>query len=70
MTQNQRIALEAKELRLPETWNDIETQNELLRDMRAAPSGEPPEGSIEDLIQKAANAIVIEDYDHLATRPV
>lgn len=65
MTQNQQIALEAKELRLPETWNDIEKQNELLRDMRAAPPGEPPEGSIGDLLQKAANAIAIEDYHHL-----
>ncbi len=68
VTQNQRIALDAKELRLPETWADIETQNELLREMRAAPSGEPPEGSVGDLIQRAANAITIEDYGHLVVR--
>ena len=65
MTQNQHIALQAKELRLPETWTEIEQQNELLRAMRAAPPGSPPEDSIGDLIQKAANAIALPDYAQL-----
>ena len=64
MEQNQKIALQAKELRLPETWEEIEEQNELLRAMRAAAPGSPPEDSIGDLLQKAANAITLKDYQH------
>jgi hypothetical protein len=62
MEQNQQIALKAKEVRLPDSWDAIEEQNELLRAMRAAPSGSPPEDSTGDIIQKAANAIIIKDY--------
>ena len=65
MEQNQKIALQAKELRLPDTWEEIEEQNELLRAMRAAAPGSPPEDSIGDLLQKAANAITLKDYQHL-----
>ncbi len=59
MEQNQRIALTANEVRLPDTWEGIREQHELLRAMRAAPVGEPPEGSTGDIIQKAANAITL-----------
>ncbi|MBI3249968.1 MAG: FAD-dependent monooxygenase [Deltaproteobacteria bacterium] len=65
MKQNQEIALKAKELRLPKTQEEIEQQNDLLRAMRAAPSGSPPEGSTGDLLQKASNAITLKDYQHL-----
>jgi 2-polyprenyl-6-methoxyphenol hydroxylase-like FAD-dependent oxidoreductase len=65
MEQNQKIALQAKELRLPDTWEEIEEQNELLRAMRAAAPGSPPEDSIGDLLQKAANVITLKDYHHL-----
>jgi 2-polyprenyl-6-methoxyphenol hydroxylase-like FAD-dependent oxidoreductase len=65
MEQNQQIALKAKELRLPDTWEEIEEQNELLRAMRAAAPDSPPEDSIGDLLQKAANAITLKDYQHL-----
>ena len=65
MEQNQKIALQAKELRLPKTQEEIEQQNKLLRAMRAAPPGSPPEGSTGDIIQKAANAITLKDYQHL-----
>ena len=57
-----KIALKANEVRLPDTWEGIEQQNELLRAMRAAPPGSPPEGSTGDIIQKAANAITVKDY--------
>jgi len=62
MEQNQQIALKAREVRLPDSWEQIEQQNELLRAMRAAPAGSPPEDSTGDIIQKAANAITIKDY--------
>jgi 2-polyprenyl-6-methoxyphenol hydroxylase-like FAD-dependent oxidoreductase len=62
MEQNQQIARKAKELRMPDTWEAIEQQNQMLRAMRAAPSGAPPEDSMGDVIQKAANAITIKDY--------
>ena len=65
MRQNQEIALKAKEVQLPQTWEEIEEQNAALRAMRDAPPDAPPEGSIGDLIQKAANSIALEDYDHL-----
>ncbi len=65
MEQNQQIALKAREVRLPDTWEGIEQQNELLRSMRAAPPGSPPEDSTGDIIQKAANAIKLKDYQHL-----
>ncbi len=65
MEQNQKIALQAKEMQLPQTWEEIEEQNELLRAMRAAPPGSPPEGSTGDLLQKASNAITLKDYEHL-----
>lgn len=65
MEQNQQIALKAKEVRLPDTWEEIEQQNELLRAMRAAPPRSPLEGSTGDIIQKAANAIILKDYRHL-----
>ena len=45
-----------------EGWEAIEQQNELLRAMRAAPPGSPPEDSMGDIIQKAANAITVKDY--------
>ena len=44
MEQNQQIALKAKEVRLPDTREAIKQQNELLRAMRAAPAGSPPDG--------------------------
>jgi hypothetical protein len=47
---------------MPATWEAIEQQNELLRAMRAAPPGSPPEDSMGDIIQKAANAITVKDY--------
>ena len=62
MEQNQQIALKAREVRMPDTWEAIEQQNELLRAMRAAPAGSPPEDSTGDIIQKAANAITVKDY--------
>jgi len=62
MEQNQQIALKAREVRLPDSWEQIEEQNELLRAMRAAPAGSPPEDSTGDIIQKAANAITLKDY--------
>jgi 2-polyprenyl-6-methoxyphenol hydroxylase-like FAD-dependent oxidoreductase len=62
MEQNQQIARKARELRMPATWEAIEQQNELLRAMRAAPPGSPPEDSMGDIIQKAANAITVKDY--------
>ena len=62
MEQNQQIALKAREVRLPDTWEAIAEQNELLRAMRAAPSGSPPKDSTGDIIQKAANAITVKDY--------
>jgi 2-polyprenyl-6-methoxyphenol hydroxylase-like FAD-dependent oxidoreductase len=62
MEQNQQIALKAKEVRLPDTWEAIEEQNALLRAMRAADPGSPPEDSTGDIIQKAANAITLQDY--------
>jgi len=62
---NQRIALKAREIRLPDSWEDIEEQNEILRAMRAAPAGSPPEDSTGDIIQKAANAITLKDYSCL-----
>ena len=65
MEQNQQIALKAKEVRLPDSWEAIAEQNELLRAMRAAPSGSPPEDSTGDIIQKAANAITVKDYPRL-----
>jgi hypothetical protein len=40
----------------------IEQQNQLLRAMRAAPPGSPPEDSMGDIIQKAANVITVKDY--------
>ena len=65
MTQNQEIALKAKEIRLPDDWAGIEEQHALLRAMRDAPEGSPPEDSTGDIIQKAANAITLKDYEHL-----
>jgi len=65
MKQNQEIALKAKEMQLPQTWDEIAEQNEQLRAMRAAPSGSPPSDSIGDLIQKAANAIELKSYENL-----
>jgi 2-polyprenyl-6-methoxyphenol hydroxylase-like FAD-dependent oxidoreductase len=65
MKQNQEIALKAKEMRLPKTQEEIEQQNKLLRAMRAAAPGSPPEDSIGDLLQKASNAITLKDYHHL-----
>ena len=62
MEQNQQIALKAREVRLPDSWEAINEQNELLRAMRAAPAGSPPEDSTGDIIQKAANAITLKDY--------
>jgi len=62
MEQNQQIALKAKEVRLPDSWEAIKQQNVLLRTMRAAPPGSPPEDSTGDIIQKAANAITVKDY--------
>ena len=62
MEQNQQIALKAREVRLPDSWEAINEQNELLRAMRAAPAGSPPEDSTGDIIQKAANAITVKDY--------
>ena len=53
------IALQAKEMVLPRTWEQIEQQNALLRAMRAVPPGAPPADSIGDLIQKAANSITL-----------
>jgi 2-polyprenyl-6-methoxyphenol hydroxylase-like FAD-dependent oxidoreductase len=64
MEQNQQIVLKAREIRLPDTWEAVEQQNELLRAMRAAPAGSPPEDSTGDIIQKAANAITVKDYPH------
>src|SRR5271168_586869 len=46
MEENQQIARKARELRMPDTWEAIEQQNEMLRAMRAAPSGSPPEDSM------------------------
>lgn len=65
MKQNQEIALKAKEMQLPQTWDEIAEQNKQLRAMRAAPSGSPPEDSIGDLIQKAANSIKLKSYQPL-----
>lgn len=65
MEQNQQIALKAREIRLPDTWEAIDQQNELLRAMRAAPPGLPPEDSTGDIIRKAANAITIKDYPRM-----
>jgi 2-polyprenyl-6-methoxyphenol hydroxylase-like FAD-dependent oxidoreductase len=65
MEQNQQIARKAKELRMPDTWEAIEQQNRLLRAMRAAPPGSPPEDSMGDVIQKAANAITVKDYPRI-----
>jgi 2-polyprenyl-6-methoxyphenol hydroxylase-like FAD-dependent oxidoreductase len=62
MEQNQQIARKARELRMPATWEAIEQQNQLLRAMRAAPPGSPPEDSMGDIIQKAANVITVKDY--------
>ena len=42
MAKNQEIALKAKQMQLPQTSEEIEDQNELLRAMHAAPSGSPP----------------------------
>ena len=67
MQQNQEIALKAKEMQLPQTWDEIAQQNEQLRAMRTAPPGLPPEDSIGDLIQKAANSIKLKSYKHLLT---
>jgi 2-polyprenyl-6-methoxyphenol hydroxylase-like FAD-dependent oxidoreductase len=66
MEQNQQIALKAREVRLPNTWEEIDQQNEMLRAMRAAPAGSPPEDSTGDIIQKAANAITLKDYSSQA----
>ena len=68
MEQNQAIALKAREVRLPDSWEAINEQNELLRAMRAAPAGSPPEDSTGDIIQKAANAIALKDYSRLRAR--
>jgi 2-polyprenyl-6-methoxyphenol hydroxylase-like FAD-dependent oxidoreductase len=70
MKQNQEIALKAKEMQLPQTWDEIEQQNELLRAMRAAPPDAPPEGSTGDLLQKASNAITLRDYHQLIEKEV
>jgi 2-polyprenyl-6-methoxyphenol hydroxylase-like FAD-dependent oxidoreductase len=63
--QNQEIALKNREIDLPQTWEEIDQQIELLRAMEAAPQGSLPESSLPDLIQKAANAITLKDYQHL-----
>ena len=62
MEQNQQIALKAPEVQMPDSWEAIDRQNEMLRAMRAAPAGSPPEDSTGDIIQKAANAITVKDY--------
>jgi 2-polyprenyl-6-methoxyphenol hydroxylase-like FAD-dependent oxidoreductase len=62
MEQNQQIALKAPEVQMPNSWEAIDRQNEMLREMRAAPSGAPPEDSTGDIIQKAANAITLKQY--------
>jgi 2-polyprenyl-6-methoxyphenol hydroxylase-like FAD-dependent oxidoreductase len=62
MEQNQQIALKAPEVQLPDSWEAIDRQNEMLRAMRAAPAGSPPENSTGDIIQKAANAITLKQY--------
>lgn len=65
MVQNQEIALKAKEIRLPDDWAGVEEQHALLRAMRDAPEGSPPEDSTGDIIQKAANGITLKDYQRL-----
>jgi 2-polyprenyl-6-methoxyphenol hydroxylase-like FAD-dependent oxidoreductase len=65
MEQNQQIALKAPEVQMPDSWEAIDRQNEMLRAMRAAPAGSPPEDSTGDIIQKAANAITVKDYSRV-----
>jgi hypothetical protein len=62
MEQNRQIARKAKGLRMPATWEAVEQQNQLLRALRTAPPDSPPEDSMGDIIQKAANAITVKDY--------
>ena len=50
---------------VPQTWQEIDQQIELLRAMEAAPQSSLLEGSLPDLVQKAANAITLKDYQHL-----
>jgi 2-polyprenyl-6-methoxyphenol hydroxylase-like FAD-dependent oxidoreductase len=66
MEQNQQIALKAPEVQLPDSWEAIDRQNEMLRAIRAAPAGSPPENSTGDIIQKAANAITLKQYPRLS----
>jgi 2-polyprenyl-6-methoxyphenol hydroxylase-like FAD-dependent oxidoreductase len=61
--QNQDIAIDAKETEIPTTWADIDKQHELLRALKAAPSGEIPKGSLVDVIQTAANAYTLKNYE-------
>jgi 2-polyprenyl-6-methoxyphenol hydroxylase-like FAD-dependent oxidoreductase len=63
--QNQEIALKNREMDVPQTWEEIDQQIELLRAMEAAPQSSLLEGSLPDLTQKAANAITLKEYQHL-----
>jgi 2-polyprenyl-6-methoxyphenol hydroxylase-like FAD-dependent oxidoreductase len=61
--QNQDIAHNAKETEIPTSWPEIDQQHELLRALKAAPSGEIPKGSLVDVIQSAANAYEPKSYE-------
>ncbi len=63
MKQNQDIALNAKETEIPTSWPDVDKQHELLKALKAAPSGEIPKGSLVDVVQTAANAYTLQSYE-------